>query len=144
MKPWELLDFVTPDNRNPYQEWYGTQDPAVQAAIDDTVEDLLTYDDWAEREGKEFRQFTREDDGLSAIRVTVFGQFKPKKNRPDRRRVRVLGLYRPAENPSQFIFLGGFEKTLGGFVRTPADAIEQAKKRKQQFEENRGSTREHI
>jgi len=144
MTSWELLDFVTPDLRNPYQEWYGNQDPSVQAAIDDTVAALLKYDDWTERDGQEFRQFTEEDAGLSSIRVTVLGQFKPKKHRAERRRVRVLGLYRPDQDPPQFIFLGGFEKWMGGLLRKPSDAIKQAQSRRQQFEENRGSTREHI
>src|SRR5216684_5231977 len=132
MTPWHLLDYVTPDGRNPFQEWYATLDAEAQAALDDTVLELKAIDDWTDREGKEFKQFTESEAGLSEIRVSVFGEFKPRKFRPSRRRIRALGLYRPAQR--EFIFLDGFEKKHGGFIRIPANALDLAMRRKQDFE----------
>src|SRR5260370_37774164 len=143
MRPWSLLDHVTPEGRNSYQEWYGTLDPDAHAAIDRTVSELSEgYDDWTDREGKEFRQFTEEEVGLSAIRISILAEPKRRKFIPHKRRIRVLGLYRP--ELSEFIFLGGFEKTYGGLIKIPANALERAMKRKQQVEDGEGSTREHV
>jgi hypothetical protein len=142
MRPWRLLDYVTPTGRIPYQEWYESLDAEAQAAVDDTVLTLMAYDDWTDRENREFKQLKRAEAGLSEIRSWVFGEFHPKKGRPTRRRIRTFGLYRVAE--SKFVFLGGCEKKHGGYEYIPDNAKAQAMKHKQDFETGKGTTRDHV
>jgi hypothetical protein len=142
MIPWRLLEYVTDDGRSPFQEWYGTLDTEAQAALDATVLELTVSDDWTDREGRQFRQLTRSEHGLSEIRFWVFGDFEPRKSRPPRRRLRAFGLYRPDQR--EFIFLGGCEKQRGGLVYIPEDALGLAMKHKQSFEAGRGTTRDYV
>jgi hypothetical protein len=142
MTPWRILEYVTEGAVCPFQRWYDTLDVEAQAAFDDTMLQLAVIDDWSDREGKEFRQFTRKEAGLSEIRFLVFGAFERRNHRPSRRRFRALGLYRPDQ--SEFILLCGYEKRLGGYVLIPADALEYAMKQKQNFDAGKGTTRDYI
>ena len=143
MTPWRILEFVTGgDGGIPFQKWYDTLDIEAQAALDDTILVLTTTDDWTEREGREFGQFTKEEAGLSEIRFWVFGEFEPRKYRRSRRRLRAFGLYQPEQR--QFILFGGCEKRFGGYVYIPSDALSRAMKYKQDFKDGKGATRDHI
>ncbi len=143
MTPWRILEFVTGGDAGiPFQKWYDSLDIEAQAALDDTILSLTTTDDWTERGGREFRQFTEEEVGLSEIRFWVFGEFKPTKFRRSRRRLRAFGIYLPGQR--QFVLLGGCEKKLGGYVYIPSNALSRAMEYKRNFEEGRGATRDHI
>ena len=142
MTPWRILEFVTGEGAVPFQEWYESLDPEAQAALDDTIFQLTTTDDWTARDGKEFRQFTKKEAGLSEIRFWVFGELEPRKFRRSRRRLRALGLYRPGQR--EFILLGGYEKRWGGYVNIPGDALSRAMDRKQDFAYGKGATRDHV
>jgi hypothetical protein len=142
MTPWRILEYVTEGAIRPFQRWYDTLDTETQAAFDHTVLQLAAIDDWSDREGKEFREFTGKETGLSEIRFWVFGAFERRNHRPSRRRFRALGLYRPDQ--SEFILLCGYEKRSGGYVLIPPDALEYAMKQKLNYEDGKGTTRDHI
>jgi hypothetical protein len=144
MRPWDVRDYITDQGRNPFQEWFATLEAGARAEFLDTLLTLCgAYDDWSQREGREFRTGSGVDTGLCAIRFWTEHEFEKKKGgRAVQRKFRAWAIYRPEE--SLVIFLGGFEKKHGGQLRIPPNGLELIRKHRKDFEARKGSTEEHV
>jgi hypothetical protein len=138
MAMWRFWDYFTEDHRCPIRDWYGAQDPAVQAAFDVVVLILRDTEDWTASDVEEFKRLEEPHVGLSEIRFQVDVPRRGNRN-PYKRHFRPAGLYRPEER--DFVFLVGCEKS--GRIYTPADAFDQALRYKTQFESGLGVTDDH-
>ena len=125
------MQYLTDDCRCPIVEWYGTQDPDVQAAFDVLVKELSATEDWdAPKQSKrKYRVLTRTHAGLCELIFKV-----------DKRKFRPLGILQP--ELKTFILLTACEHQRGSNI--PEDAFDEALKFRRLFEEGRGVTREHI
>lgn len=136
---WEFQDYVTSDGKVPVEDWCNNQlSAAERAEFDVAVDYLRRIEDWdsVRKSKRKYRQLTRELEGLTEIKFDVTTQ---KEGSNTKKRFRPVGILKREEQ--KFIFLGGFQKSQKGPV--PEDAFEKLLKRKQDFENNRGSTREH-
>jgi hypothetical protein len=137
---WQFFDYITEDNRNPLSDWYGTLKADEQAIFDLLVKQLSETEHWdavKKKRGK-YKELEREDAGLTQLMFETerkhLGQLFKKQFRP-------LGVWKKAEG--LFIFFAGCEKH--GILGTiPPNAFKEARRLKEQFDAERGTTREHI
>jgi hypothetical protein len=139
MASWRFMDYCTDDGRNLIQEWYAAQDDAVKVAFDATLFTLAATEDWEAASVQEFKVLTERHAGLGEIRFDVEAK-EPGWKKPRKRRFRPVGIWHPGER--EFILLLGCEKS--GRIYTPLNAFDLALEYKAQFEQGRGTIREHA
>lgn len=69
MALWKFLDYITEQNRNPIQDWYGTVGADVQAAFDVLVQELAGTEDWdaAKPNKRKYRILTGKHIGMCEL-----------------------------------------------------------------------------
>ena len=136
---WRFLDYITEANTNPVVTWYGAISKAAQAEFDALVIAQAKTEDWdeAKKSKRKYKELQKEHKGLTQLIFEVISQLHGKQIRTH---FRPIGIMKRSER--QFIFLGGCEKhgTLGTI---PPDAFNDALRLKTQYEQGRGTTRDH-
>jgi len=132
---WRFVDYLTegPPRTNPVSDWYGTLDPDVKAAFDALVRTLEETEDWDEPKPKDrkYKELSGKHVGLCELIFKVEG-----------RNFRPIGILH--REIREFIFLGGCEKK-GWFGTTdPVNAFDNALLLKAAYEQEKGTTREHV
>lgn len=128
---WKFFDYITEQNRNPIQDWYGTVGSEVQAAFDVLVQELAGTEDWDAPKPKK-RKCRLLKDKHAGMYELIFKVGKQK--------FRPLGIM--YQDRREFVLLGGCEHRR--WQNIPPGAFDDAFKLKEFLEQGRGTTREHV
>lgn len=138
MTPWTIRDCVGTDGVNAVADWYAVQPAAIRAQIDAVLAVLRQTDDWLDPETELFKEFDKDDVGLSEIRF-YFDQPRPRQH-PTRRRFRVIGWYRPDNRD----FVGYIVCEEQGMNYIPLDCLDQAWSKHERFQLGLGVTHDRL
>lgn len=132
--PWRFFDYITEDQENPFDIWYGQQVVDVKVECDLLIKALAETDDWdeARKRRRKYRELTRKHIGLCELVFNV-----PNPNR----KFRLIGIrHLPIR---EFVLLGGCVRESRYSV-IPATAFDDALKLKEHYDRRSGVLREHI
>jgi len=132
MPIWQIKAYWLAGDTCPIQDWYRSQDVAVQAEFDATLDTLTAIVDWTDTNS--FGVLKRDHLGLGEIRFTV--------EVPEKRRFRPVGIWPPIVE-GEFILLVGCEKRRNG-VLIPENAFTLALEYKRRFEAGEGRTDDYV
>lgn len=138
MPAWQFLDYVTDGNAVPVDEWTENHlTPEELAQFDAAVDYLSRILDWdsVPRARRKYRELKRDLVGLTELK---FDMTTRSMGRNFKKRFRPLGIMQ--RHQRVFILLGGFQK---GRPPIPENAHTLALHYKQEYENERGSTRVH-
>ena len=138
MPAWQFLDYVTYSNAVPVDEWADNHlTPEERAEFDTAVDFLSKILDWdsVPRAKRKYKELKRDLVGLAELK---FDMTTRSMGRNSKKRFRPLGIMKRQQRV--FILLGGFQK---GSPPIPKDAHTLALHYKQEYENERGSTRAH-
>jgi hypothetical protein len=140
MDVWEFRDYVTDDNKNHSQVWYGTLSKEAQAEHTLVIRLLAKTKDWDanKKTRRQHKLLLRDHAGLTQIMFEVRTE---KAGKRETKRYRILGIMKDAEK--KFIMFNGCEKH-GTAGNIPPDAFEIAMKLKVAYEQGRGETNAHY
>lgn len=140
MDPWEFRDYITEDNENFSQIWFGTLSKQAQAQHTIVIPLLAKTENWdANKKTKsQFKHLSKEHLGLTQIMFEVIAE---KGGNRETKRYRILGIMKRTEK--KFILFNGCEKH-GTAGNIPPDAFEKAMKLKLVYEQGRGTHVHHY
>lgn len=139
MAMWQFFDYITDGGEVPVENWVANHLLlAEQAEFAVAIDYLQRIEDWdsVRKASRKYRELDRNLQGLTELKFSVTTQAM---GRNFKKHFRPLGVLKREQQ--QFIFLGGFQK--GNPDPIPADAFINALRYKQEYEQNRGTTREH-
>jgi hypothetical protein len=136
---WKFVDYVTDAETVPLDEWVANYlTLAEKAEFDAAVDYLQRIEDWdtVRRAKQKYKELQRELVGLTELK---FSRTTQAMGRNFKTHFRPVGILKREQR--LFIFLGGFKKGNPGPI--PLDAYTKALRYKKEYEEDRGTTREH-